>query len=269
MKANYISFDLENWYDSEFVHDKNQKEDLVVDGLNKVLCVLKKHDVKATFFVTGRVAERYPGCLKEIFSQGHEIASHGYSHQMLTKLTKKKIIYEIKKSKEAIKKITNKSPIGFRAPCWSITQDKFYIYQILKKEGYKYSSSLFPLDAGLYGSSKFPMNPFYPLKDKKFLEIPIRHYSLGKIRIPFSGGFYFRLLPKFMLYYFFRRLEKLNRKVVLYLHPWEFCNDIPKVKIGLLGKFITYYGISENLDKLDYILNKFKFVPLKEALKND
>jgi polysaccharide deacetylase family protein (PEP-CTERM system associated) len=269
MVLNYISFDVEHWYDSEFVLDKNQKKDLVLEGLTKVLGILEDNNVKATFFITGKVAEQYPDCVREIFSQGHEIASHGYSHTMLDKLSSKEALVEIKRSKDVLKKITGINPKGFRAPSWSINTSNLEVYNLLQKKGYKYSSSLFPLNIGLYGNSKFPMHKFKPLRGKNFIEIPIRHYTLGKIRLPFSGGFYFRLIPLFLLKYFFREINKAKKKVILYLHPWEFCEDIPRTRTTFIGRFTTYYATKRNANKLDKILKRFKFVPLGDALKDD
>jgi polysaccharide deacetylase family protein (PEP-CTERM system associated) len=263
---NYLSFDVESWFDSEFVIDKNLKKDFIKESLDIVLPFLDKHNIKATFFVTGDVLEKYPEEINKVFKKGHEISSHGYTHKMLKNQEKKEVILGLIKSKKMIKRITGKNPLGFRAPSWSISKKEFWIYEELDKLGFKYSSSLFPVNMGLYGSADFPIKNFNPLKNSRFLEIPVRPFLVSKIRIPFSGGVYFRMMPFFMIKYFINKINKKGYPVMVYLHPWEFYGDIPKVKTTLIGKVTTYYGIKKNLKKFDKLLSEFNFVPLREAV---
>lgn len=264
---NFLSFDLENWYDSEFVSGEYSK-DFVLDGLNKVLGLLEKYDVKATFFVTGDVLEKYPKEVKELYKMGHEIASHSYEHKMLSKMDEEDIKSNLIRSKELIKKITGKTPLGFRAPCYSISKDEFWVYDFLEKENFVYSSSLFPINMGLYGGWDFPTDIFFPTSTRKFVEIPIRPFELGKMRIPFSGGVYFRIWPRNILKFYIRKINERGKSVMLYLHPWEFLEDIPKVQVSAVGKITTYWGLKWNESKLDYILRNFKFNSIENILKN-
>ena len=265
---NIITFDLENWHDSEFIKIKNGA-DFVLEGLNRVLILLKKHETKATFFVTGDILKKYPNEIKRLFKSGHEIESHGYRHKMLNQMKKEDVKKDIIRSRDLIKSLTGRYPRGFRAPSWSITEKDFWIYEFLDKCGFKYSSSLFPINMGLYGSSKFPITPFEPLKGKKFLEWPIRPYEVFGLRIPFAGGFYFRLLNGTLINYFIKKINSKNLPVIIYLHPWEFCFDLPRTKMSILGKIITYYGLKKNILKLDKVLSNFKFFPLGEIIENE
>ena len=265
---NFISFDLEFWYDSEFIEKipDNNTEDFVLQGLEKALGLLNKHETKATFFVTGEVAEKYPEAIKRLHKAGHEIASHGYNHTMLNKFSKENFEKSIKMSKKIIEKITGKNPIGFRAPSWSISEKEFWVYEILEKLGFKYSSSLFPINTGLYGNSKFPIEPFNPLPKKKIIEIPIKPFKIFSMRIPFSGGVYFRLFPKSITKMFIKKMNKRGENALIYIHPWELCPEIPRVDTTFSGKIVTYYGLNKNEDKLDYILSNFKFYPLRDLI---
>lgn len=269
MIKNYITFDLENWYDSDFVRKEDKiGKDFVLKGLGSVLKLLDKHKIKATFFVTGDVLEKYPKEIKKLHLMGHEIASHSYEHIMLNKLTDDEIKSNIINSKKLIKKITGKNPLGFRAPSWSIDKNRFWIYKFLEKEGFSYSSSLFPINVGAYGSFKFPIEEFKPTK-KKIIEIPVRPWNFLGVRVPFSGGIYFRIWPKWISSYFIKRLNKKNKRIVLYVHPWELCPNIPRVKMNFIGWMISYYGINRTESKLDYILNKHKFDSFENCLIED
>jgi len=268
---NLISFDLEHWYDSEFIKIKEKnKKDFILKSLKIIVSLLDKHKTKASFFVTGEVLEKYPEEIKKLYEEEHEIASHSYKHVMLNKSNEKDIEKDLSICRKLIKKIIGEYPKGFRAPSWSISEENYFkIYKILEKLGFKYSSSLFPVNMGLYGSSKFSVKPFKPLKGKKFIEFPIRPFEIKNIRVPFSGGVYFRVLPRQIIKSFIKKINKENNGIVLYLHPWEFCPEIPKVKTNVVGKVTTYWGLKKNKDKLNYILSNFKFHPIKKALENE
>jgi polysaccharide deacetylase family protein (PEP-CTERM system associated) len=261
---NAISFDLEFWYDSEFVKEK-PNEDMILEGLKTVLDILEKNNTKATFFVTGEVVKKYPEEIKNIQKRGHEIASHSYTHKMISKMSRDEFQNEVRKSAEIIKKTTGKIPKGFRAPSWSITEKESWFYEVLKENRFEYSSSLFPVNMGLYGSNKFPLAPFYT-SVKGIKEIPVRPFVFWKLRIPFSGGVFFRLWPAKIIELFIKKLNNQGEGVILYLHPWEFCEELPKVKTNFIGKITTYYNTKNNQKKLERVLKKFKFYPFKNIL---
>jgi len=264
--VNYLSFDLEYWYDSEFVFEKSDN-DLVLEGLRKVVKILDKNNVKATFFITGDVIKKYPKEIKELSNMGHEISSHGYTHKMINKMSKREVIKNLKKSREIIKRVTGKDPPGFRAPSASITKNEFWIYNELEKNGFRYSSSLFPVNMGLYGSSEYPTDKFIPT-DSKIIEVPNKPFEILGERFPFSGGIYFRILPRQIIKFIMNKMNERGEKVNLYLHPWEFCTNIPKVKTNIFGKVTTYWGLKWNESKLDYILKNFKFSTFEDILGN-
>lgn len=205
LMINALSIDLEYWHSAELVRKKvSEKNKAPVDIENSVLPILNllnKYDVKATFFVLGKVAEEQPDLVKKIHDENHEIASHGYSHIPLHELRKKKFEQEIKKSVDLITAITEEKVIGFRAPSFSIDNSTKWAFQILKKYGFLYDSSVFPMKTKLYGVSKAPLTIYKPSheditkhdKNERILEFPLTiHKSI--INIPISGGFYFRLL---------------------------------------------------------------------------
>lgn len=260
---NILSFDLEFWYNSEFIRKKHKK-DMLKQGLSIVLEILDKENTKATFFITGEVIKKYPNEIKKIQKRGHEIASHGYTHKRIDKMNKKEFSENIDKSVKLIKKVTGKKLYGFRAPSWSVSEKEFWIYDILEKKGFKYSSSVFPVNMGLYGNNKMPISPF-KIQGKEIFEFPIKPLVFLGIRIPFSGGIFFRILPLKLIEYFTEKINERGEKVIFYFHPWEFCEDLPKVKTSFWGKITSYYGLKNTKKRFERLLKKFQFITFKET----
>lgn len=276
---NALCVDLEPWYVAELVthsfHDivKCEVGDLITESVSPILTLLDKHKTKATFAVLGIVAERHPEIIKLIHSSGHEIASHGYSHKMLTSLTPGDFEDEITKSIKLIEGITGNKPIGFRAPSFSIDNSNIWALKILVKHGFKYDASVFPIKTNLYGIPRAPLYPYKPSlvnivqEDPygKIVEFPMTALKIG-INIPVTGGFYFRCIPLFMQKFGISYINK-KRPAFLYIHPWETYTKTPKItNMSILSKFITYYGVNNALNKLDRLLSTFKFAPIHEVI---
>ena len=237
MKKNKIilSFDLEFWHDTHFLEKylPESPKDYLVESVLPVLDLLKKHNTSATFFTTGMVMEKYPELIKKIHSQGHEIASHGYSHKLLKELGKERFSQEIKKSIELTERTIGEKPRGFRAPCLSLTNKTSWALPVLTELGFKYHS----------GRNRLPKSP------------------LKEIPVGLSGGVYFRLFPLFI----FKRILKKNR--IIYLHPHELLKDTPRIeRAPAFKKFLKYYRVKDSLNKLETLLKSFQFGSIQEIL---
>lgn len=274
---NALSIDLEPWYASELLtkYLPKEKSDQIEEAVRPILDLLDKYNIKATFFVLGIVAEKYPEVVREIYDKGHEIANHAYSHKTLYELGEREFEGEIKKSVKLLESITGKKPIGFRAPSFSINNSTKWAFRILKDYGFKYDSSIFPIKTMLYGVPNAPLHPYRPSManvaqedpDGRIIEFPMTVLKLG-INIPISGGFYLRVLPWWFL---IQGIKKVNRSraAVIYIHPWETYPGTPRLKnIPFSSKFITYHGINSALGKLEKVLKQFEFKPIRELLPN-
>jgi polysaccharide deacetylase family protein (PEP-CTERM system associated) len=271
---NALSFDLEYWYTAELVCRcvPDEKEDQVIEAVYPLLDLLDEYNTKATFFVLGKLAEKYPELIREISENGHEIGSHSYSHKTLHELGIKNFEYEIEKTNEILRSITGRYPLGFRAPTFSIDNTNKWALDILVKNGYRYDSSIFPVKTNLYGVPGAPVVSYNPSRnditvhdpDGPIIEYPLSVIKFG-INIPISGGFYLRLFPISFLKYAINRVN-MERSVVIYMHPWEMYSHTRKVQLPLVSHFITYYGVNSAFNKLDYLLANFKFSPIKEVL---
>jgi len=265
---NGLSFDIEDWFQVENLkkvisRDRWESCELrVVQNTRKILGILERHQTQATFFVLGWVAERYPTLVKEIAAEGHEIASHGYGHELIYKLTPEVFYADIRRSREILESITGHPVIGYRAPSFSITTKSQWALEVLKKAGFLYDSSIFPTSFhnryGFNGTSRLPFQFRNGLA-----EIPLSIYPIAGANFPLAGGGYFRLFPYFYFQLFFRRMNKQGKPIVFYLHPWELDPEQPRMKVCLNYRFRHYVNLEKTENRLEKLLKDFSFVPLK------
>jgi len=272
---NAFSIDLEFWHSGEPYRNylpETVEEDIEI-SIFPLLKLLEKYDTFATFFVLGELAEKYPDLIKIIDEYGHEISSHGYSHNRLHILNKVTFEEELKKSIKILKSITGNTPLGFRAPSFSIDNSTKWAFEILIKYGFKYDSSVFPFKARLYGVPDAPLMPYKPaLNDitkiddtNNIIEFPLSIVKIGR-NIPISGGYYFRLLPFWFIKLSINKINK-NRPYIFYIHSWETFSKTPRLNIPFPQNFFAYYGINSTLRKIEKLLKEFKFAPIKEVLQ--
>lgn len=276
-----LSFDVEFWSDAKYLKKylsefKNYPGDYLEESILPILNLLEKYKTKATFFVTGEAVEKYPELIKIIYTKGHEIASHGYSHQPLENLTPDTFKDEIKKAIGFIENVTGKKPKGFRAPRFSLNNRTRWAVSILSELGFKYDSSIFPLRIPyLYGVNRAP-NCIYRISfkdvskinpDSPLIEIPMTLYNFCGIKIPVAGGVYFRLMP-FFLYKRILKATFKKRIPVLYFHPHELYQKTPIIEgAPWFIKKLKYCGIKNSLEKLEKLLQIFKFDSVENILK--
>ena len=269
---NIMSVDLEDYYCDLKFEKWNLYEDRVIENTNKILDLFEKFDVKATFFTLGYIAEKFPELVKEIDHRGHEIASHGYSHQDIRKISKEQFEMDLKKSLDILEKITKKKVLGFRAPYFSIDKKSFWAMEILSKY-FKYDSSIFPVKTPLYGVPNAPrtiykLNIFNPeIKDdkSKLIELPLATHRIPMVgNIPIAGGFHLRFLPYQYIRYGLNKINKENNSFVFYIHPKDLDSKMPKIKEYA---WHYYYNLKGALKKFERVLDDFKFVTAREYLK--
>jgi peptidoglycan-N-acetylglucosamine deacetylase len=273
---NALCVDVEQWYCNEFLTKYLPKDrlDQSKESLIPVLDLLNKYKVRGTFFILGSIAEQHPELVKMIFEAGHEIASHGYSHKMLTKLSPFEFEQEIIKSIQLLESITGIRPEGFRAPSFSLCNSTKWALKILVKHDFKYDASIFPIRTNLYGMPNAPLHPYKPsLSDLtkedpegKIIEFPMAAIKFG-ISFPVTGGFYLRTLPLFFQKLAIKRINRTN-PMMLYVHPWELYPFTPKIKMPLLYKIEAYHNIKSALGRFEVLIKEFEFEPVNEVLNH-
>lgn len=272
---NVLSVDVEDYFHVAAlsatikVEDWSKISPRVVDNTRRLLDLFDLHNVKATHFVLGWVAERFPELVREIDSRGHEVASHGYSHQLVYEQTPDVFHEETRKSKTILEDILGKPVIGYRAASYSITKNSLWALDILSELGFKYDSSIFPIRHDRYGipdAEPLPHKLTTP-GGNEIVEFPLTTSSLFGLRMPAAGGGYFRLYPYAMSKFLLRRVQKMRKPIVFYLHPWEIDYTQPRVKASLLSTFRHYNNLDKCEQRLERLLRDFSFSTMSDVLK--
>ncbi|MGE5328059.1 MAG: XrtA system polysaccharide deacetylase [Deltaproteobacteria bacterium] len=271
---NILTIDLEDWYHANYAECliESQKicEERVEENTIKILEYLSRYNAKATFFVLGSIAERHPDLIKRIVHAGHEIASHGFGHQLVYLQSKEEFKEDLKKAINAVKTAAGLQVKGYRAPSWSITEKSFWAWDIIQELGFSYDASVFPVKNFMYGipyAPRFAFKPEHNGKKYDFLEIPTSTLKAGRFNIPFSGGFYFRILPYRIISFCINRLNKKAEPAVIYLHPREIDKKQPRIKLSFLNSLIHYWGIKTCEKKLERLLKDFTFTTISDYYK--
>ncbi len=229
-------------------------------NVERILALFAEHNISATFFVLGWIAERYPKIIHHIVDAGHELASHGYSHIRITQQEPEAFREDILKTKNLLEDISGVAVNGYRAASYSIDNNNHWAHHELELAGHKYSSSIYPIIHDLYGIPDSPRF-HYKVDSGDLLEIPISTYQCFGYRIPCGGGGYFRLFPYFISQSMIRRVNKDEGKpCVFYFHPWELDFDQPRTEnIDLKTRFRHYNGLKQMEQRLGKLLKAFNW----------
>lgn len=269
---NILTIDLEEWFHANYHDDvfdpQKTYEVRIVQNTERLLSLFAEHQAKATFFVLGHVAEQHPQLIRDIASAGHEIASHGYAHQLIYQQTPAVFKEDVSQAKKLVEDLIGKRVKGYRAPSWSITPKSLWAWNILAELGFVYDASVFPIETFLYGlpsSPRFPYHPEYNKRTLTLLEVPSSTVRILNKNIPFGGGFYFRALPYPFIAQGIKTVNKEGHPAIVYLHPREIDPGQPHLPLSRKESFIHYYGINGCEKKLIRILKKFEFTSIEEC----
>jgi len=271
---NILTIDLEEWFHANYHEDVFDPQKTyavrIVQNTKRLLTLFAEHKAKATFFVLGYVAEKHPQLIRDIAAAGHEIASHGYAHQLIYQQTPKEFKEDVSRAKKCVEDILGKQVKGYRAPSWSITSKSLWAWGILQELGFVYDASVFPIETYLYGlpsSPRFSYHPTFNGETLDLLEVPSSTVRVFNKNIPFAGGFYFRALPYPVIAQCIKTVNKEGQPAIVYLHPREIDPEQPRLDLNLKESLIHYHGIGGCEQKLIRVLKKFKFTSIEECFK--
>ena len=268
-----ISVDLEDYYHGNYPgYDYTSidfNDSRVVGPTNTMLDVFDATGVRATFFVLGEIAERFPHLVRAIHERGHEIASHGDNHLLLTSRRPEDAIDGLTKSVYLLEDIIGDKVLGYRAPNFCAGFDKTpWLFEKLLDLGIRYDSSLFPAKAYYSGEpfmDKYPHKVF-TWRGGTLYEVPISSSGISPFRFVWSGGFYWRILPLEWITARIRRRLAAKKAAILYVHPKDIDPDNPHLPIGRLNNWIHRVGTAGGLSKLGRMCKEFDFVPIKDII---
>ena len=282
MQVNALSFDVEHWHEAALLQDSvTDPTDRIEDSLGRVLRILDRHGVTATFFVVGELAAKYPDLVARIRDGDHELGSHGHVHESVSTFTPRTFRGNLARSADAIEDASGVRPSGFRAPNFSVSESASWVLRELAASDYAYDSSVFPMSTPMYGVAGGPQHPYEvrpdspleatppidldPDADQRLIEVPVavagRH-----LRVPVAGGFYARTLPVSVLEWGIRWLNERGIPATLYFHPWEFNPDVVTSAPRIDKRFISFHGVDALAGKLDRLLETFAFGTVADVL---
>jgi polysaccharide deacetylase family protein (PEP-CTERM system associated) len=226
--------------------------------------------VKATFFVLGWVAERCPGIVREIADRGHEVACHGFSHQLVYNQTPEEFREETLRSKQLLEEIAQVPVRGYRAASYSITNDSMWALDILAEAGFKYDSSIFPVRHDRYGIPGACEEPHVlnTSKGSELIEFPLSVAKVLGYNLPIAGGGYFRLYPYALTRAGLKQVNSRGQPFIFYLHPWEIDPEQPRIEAGMLSRFRHYNNLDKCESRLRRLMEDFTFCTAWEVLQD-
>jgi polysaccharide deacetylase family protein (PEP-CTERM system associated) len=270
--VNAMTVDVEDYFQVAAFEDRISRSDWdrlpcrVDANTHRVLDVFAEHGVKSTFFTLGWVAERYPGLVRRIVAEGHEIASHGYDHTRLNEFDRDQLREDLLRTKGLLEDLAGTAVLGYRAPSYSIGARNLWALDVVQETGHVYSSSIYPIRHDLYGMPDAPRFPFR-LRPDAILEIPVTTLRFAERNFPCGGGGYFRLMPYPLYRWAMRRVNDTDRQPgMFYFHPWEIDPTQPRVEgASLRSRFRHYVNLDTMEVRLRRLLGDFRWGRMDEV----
>ena len=262
---NALTIDVEDYFqvsafDNHVRRDAwEQMPSRIERNVDELLQLLDDRRARATFFALGWIAERHPSLIRRIVRQGHELASHGYGHRRASDLDHTAFSHDIHHAKALLEDIAGMAVIGYRAPSFSIGKRNQWAFDCIAAAGYRYSSSIYPVQHDHYG---MPDAPRFPHRVRGgLLEIPVTTARLFGRNLPAGGGGYFRLAPYHVSRWAIARVNRQEqRPAIFYFHPWELDPEQPRVKgVSVKTRFRHYLNLHRTRARLTRLLTDFEW----------
>lgn len=251
--------------------DWHQYESRVGRNTERLVDLLDEHQTKATFFVLGWVAERFPHLVRMIQTRGHEVSSHGYAHRRIYTQTPEEFREETRRSKRILEDVTGQPVLGYRAASYSVTKESLWALEILQEEGFAYDSSIFPIHHDRYGIPDYPRfsHRLHGYSGRGLVEFPISTLRLAGANIPIAGGGYLRFFPYTFIRWAFQRINSHEcQPVLVYLHPWEIDPGQPRIGANPVARFRHYVNLDKTEGRLIRLLRDFTFGTMVDVLQD-
>lgn len=273
---NALTVDVEDYFqvsafaDNIEQHEWDEHPLRVENNTYKLLDLFDEYQVKATFFTLGWVAERKRDMVLEIARRGHEVACHGYSHQLIYNQTPEVFQQETVRAKSILEDIIQQPVLGYRAASYSITEKSLWALDILAESGFVYDSSIFPVRHDRYGMPDTPEHPYH-LKTPaghSIIEFPLSTAKILNYRLPVAGGGYFRLYPYWLSKAGLKQINRQQKPFIFYLHPWEVDPEQPRISASWFSRFRHYNNLDKCEPRLRNLMSDFQFTTTWDVISD-
>lgn len=247
--------------------DWDNYECRVVQNTRRVLNVAAESNTVGTFFILGWVAERYPNLVEEILAAGHEIGCHSHWHQLVYELGPERFADDLMKSRNILQEITGRPVTLYRAPSFSVTERSLWALEILVEQGFTVDTSVYPVRHDRYGIPSAPLKPHrISTSAGSIVEFPGMVCEVGKARVPVGGGGYLRLFPWSLTRHLLHKVRQQGRPLNVYIHPWEFDPQQPRIKASLKSRFRHYQNLRTTESRIRKMLTEFQLTTMSAVL---
>ncbi len=275
MAPNALTIDVEEYFQVEALAQRvdraewDRLESRVASQTHRLLDHFARRGVHATFFTLGWVARRHPDLVRRIVSEGHELASHGDAHRMITQMSPAEFRADIRRAKATLEDLAGVPVLGYRAPTFSVVRDTLWALDVLRDEGFAYDASVYPIVHDRYGIADFPRHPHRIAEGpgQGLVEFPSSTLRIAGRNLPLGGGGYLRLLPMAYTLHGLRRIAR-EGPFMVYLHPWEIDPHQPRFGLGRLATLRGYHNLDQTEARLDALLEAFPFGSVREVLSS-
>jgi polysaccharide deacetylase family protein (PEP-CTERM system associated) len=268
-----FTVDVEDWFhildveSTPAVADWTRLPSRVEGNFHLLLDLLSEAGVSATCFFLGWVAERFPHLVVEAARRGHELASHGYAHQLVNRMTRQEFFEDADKSRRILEDITGRAVTGYRSPGFSVTENTPWFFPLLVRAGYRYDSSVFPASCTHGGVTRASLSPYRcETAEGSLIEFPMTVVSIFHRRLCVFGGGYLRLAPLWLIEYLSDKVIREQRPVIYYVHPREIDPEHPRLQMSVQRRVKCYINLRTTERKIRHILRSREFVPFEELL---
>jgi polysaccharide deacetylase family protein (PEP-CTERM system associated) len=270
-----FSADVEDYYQAEALRGLFPRptwadlEDRTEANVDRLLALLAGRGVRGTFFVLGWTAERHPDLVRRIAGAGHEIGSHGYAHELVYRQTPDAFREDVRRARALLQDLSGQPVWGYRAPSYTIVRRTRWALAVLRDEGHRYDSSVFPIRRRRYGIPDAPRWP-HRVEDpgaEGLVEFPLPTVRVLGVNLPATGGAYLRLLPLGFQAWAVRRLLAQGRPLVVNVHPWELDPGQPRLRVSARTRVTHYLNLERTESRLLTLLGLAAFRPQAEVLR--
>lgn len=270
-----FSTDIEDYFQAEALREFCPRErwssfeDRCPANTERLLALLDRHGAKGTFYILGWMADRHPELVRRIAALGHEVASHGWNHELIYRQSPEEFRDDVRRTRQLLQDLAGQPIEGYRAPSYTIVTRTRWALEVLAEEGYRYDSSVFPIKRRRYGIPGAPREPHRDLLPGggTIVEFPLPTVRIGPVNLPATGGAYVRLFPLGFQNWAVRSLLERGGAVALNIHPWELDPGQPRFPVHWRTRVTHYSNLDQTEARLDALLALAPFRTQAEILR--